>query len=492
MHQDNTEQSENIRKNGKYVTQTMSYLVEPLGDFIDGSRAFGDSFTIEDENRNNCVLKTNEEVSTCFNTKSSPVNYVLNTNDVALNDSVNTIMCRKKDEGGINGKISDLVENKSELTIFASICTTLEPNSLLPSDLSSVIEYSPSDGANSYLQSDNKISENAILNPLKNHDLFEIGDNKDKTVKDCLTMRLDANTRLTETIEKANILERPRKHLQVYTCQFCSKTCKTSSDFACHLRTHTSERPYQCDICLKQFRHDSALKKHIRIHTGEKPYECDVCSKRFKRDLALKRHIRIHTGERPYKCDICSKRFKENSTLKKHIRIHTGERPYKCDICSKRFKQTSTLKTHIRIHTGERPYECDICSKRFKQTSSLKKHIRIHTGERPYKCDTCSKRFNETSALKNHIRIHTGERPHECETCSKRFNETSSLKKHIRIHTGERPYECDTCSKRFKETSSLKRHIRIHTGERPYKCDTCSKRFKRDSSLQKSHQSPYW
>ena len=77
MRQDNTEQSENIGKNGKYVTQTMSYLIEPLGDFIDGSHAFGDGFTIEDANRNDCALKINEEVSTCFNTKSSPVNYVL-------------------------------------------------------------------------------------------------------------------------------------------------------------------------------------------------------------------------------------------------------------------------------------------------------------------------------------------------------------------------------------------------------------------------------
>ena len=301
-------------------------------------------FTIEDANRNHCALKINEEVSTCFNTKSSPVNYVLNSNGVALNDSVTTVTCRKKDEGGVNGKISDLVENKSELTIFASTCTTLEPNSLLPSDLSSVIEYSPCDGANSYLQSDNKISEIAILNPSENHKAFEIGDNKDKTVKDCLTMKSIANTRLDETIEKANILGRPRKHLQVYTCQFCSKTFKTSSGFACHLRIHTSERPYQCDICLKRFRHDSALKKHIRVHIGERPYECEICSKRFKQNLALKYHIRIHTGERPYECDICSKRFKQNSTLKAHIRVHTGEKPYECEICSKRFKRDSSLK----------------------------------------------------------------------------------------------------------------------------------------------------
>ena len=359
MRQDNTEQSENIGKNGKYVTQTMSYLIEPLGDFIDGSHAFGDGFTIEDANKNHCALKINEEVSTCFNTKSSPVNYVLNADGVALNDSVSTITCRKKDEGGVNGKISDLVENNSQLTVFASTCTTLESNSLLPSDLSSVIEYSPCDGANSYIQSDNEISENAILNPLENHQVFEIGDNKDKTVKDCPTMRPIANTR-------------PRKHLQVYPCQFCSKTCKTSSDFACHFRTHTSERLYKCDICLKRFRHDSALKKHIRIHTDERPYECDICSKRFKRDLSLKMHIRVHTGERPYKCDICSKRFKHSSTLKFHIRVHTGERPHECDICSKRFKRDSSLKQHIRIHTGERPYVCDKCLKRFKGTSSLK------------------------------------------------------------------------------------------------------------------------
>ena len=167
---------------------------------------------IEDANRNDCAWKKNEEVSTCFNAKSSSVNYVLNTGGVALNDSVSTTTCRKKDDGGVNGKISNLVENKSELTIFASTYTTLEPNSLLSSDLSCVIKSGPWDGANLYVQSDNEISENAKSNPLENHEVFETGNNKDKTVKDCTTMRSNANTRLDvnkikrgKTLEKANI-----------------------------------------------------------------------------------------------------------------------------------------------------------------------------------------------------------------------------------------------------------------------------------------------
>ena len=471
MSQDIVQQSENHRKN---VVRTTSDLKKPPTKLIDGCHALGHGFALEDSERNDYDLNRSGKVSTRFAENSDGVNYVLSTGDVVLDKDASTTICKKKDNFA-NNEICYFIKEELEQTNFPDNCKTFEPNFSLPSEFGSETKYSFYSSCHSYVQNNNETYTKSRLIQLEDHTVSKNVNEKDERVEDCPATRSSTNTkRDTHTKKRSRTLKKvdisvistiPRKHIQVYTCQFCSKSLKTFTKFVCHIRTHASERPYVCGICSKQFKQVSVLKRHIRTHTGERPYNCEVCSKRFARVSTLKEHLRLHTGEKPYKCDICSKRFTHNSALKVHLRTHTGERPYKCEFCSKEFTLSSTLKKHLRLHTGERPYKCDICSKRFINSSSLKKHFRIHTGEKPYKCDICSKRFTENSTLKTHLRIHTGERPYKCEVCSKQFRHGSTLKKHRRIHTGEKPYRCDICSKRFTENSSLKRHLKIHTGE---------------------------
>ena len=490
--QDIIQQSENHHKN---VIQTVSDLMESPNEYIDGSHALDDGFALEYSEKNDYALNGSGKVSTRLAGRSHVVNYVVNTGGVMLDNGVSTTTCKKKDDNFVNDEICYFIKEELEQTNFAYSCTTFEPNFSLPSGFGRLIKNSPCTSSHSDVQGNNETFTNYSLIQLGGHKVSENVKEKYERIEDCSTARTSTNTKLdtnkkkrSRSLKKANlptISKISRRHLQVYTCQFCNKSCKTFTNFVCHIRKHVSERPYVCDICSKRFKLESALKNHLRVHTGNRPYSCDLCSKRFTQDSKLKAHLRIHAGERPYKCEMCSKRFTRSSTLKAHLRIHAGERPYKCEVCSKRFTRTSTLKRHLRIHTGERPYKCDVCSKRFNQNSALKYHITTHTSERPYKCDICSKRFKQDSALNRHMRIHTGERSYKCEICLKQFTHGSGLKKHIKIHTDERPYECAVCSKRFKQDSDLKRHMRIHTGERPYKCEICSKQFIDGSGLRR-------
>ena len=495
MRQDTIEPSENTEKSRKDVVQTTSDLMDPFSEFINGSRAFGDGITLEDTGRNNDALNKRERVSTRFAVKLNVVKYVFDTGGVVLENNVSAATCKEEVDDVTNVEICNWIKEKSKQTSFLSTCTRFEPNLSLPTDLNPASKCSPLNSAHSNVPTEDEMFTKSGLIQLQDHNASENVDKSNEAVKNCSTTRSSTNTvtsknKQRRTLKKANtaiILKIPRKHIQMYICQFCRRSFKTSNGLVYHIRTHTGERPYECDVCSKRFKEDSALRYHLKTHTGEKPYKCDICSKRFIQNSTLKDHYRIHTGERPYKCEICSKCFKQNSALKEHIRNHTGERPYECKICSKRFKRNSALTHHLKSHTGERPYKCDICSKRFKRNSGLKEHIIIHTGERPYRCEICSKGFKQNSALKRHIRNHTGEMPYECEICSKRFKQYSALTYHLKIHIGERPYKCDICSKRFVLNSALKVHIRNHTGERPYECKICLKRYKQVSAL-KQHQ----
>uniref|UniRef100_A0A8C8RVT0 C2H2-type domain-containing protein n=1 Tax=Pelusios castaneus TaxID=367368 RepID=A0A8C8RVT0_9SAUR len=189
-----------------------------------------------------------------------------------------------------------------------------------------------------------------------------------------------------------------------------------------------------------------------------KPYTCSFCPKHFKRSSDRRDHERVHTGERPYCCRVCGKRFTQSSVLTGHMRIHTGERPFRCPICAKTFNNCSNFKKHQRIHTLQ--YICFVCSKRFKRAMDLKEHLRVHTGERPFGCEVCGKRFTQSSALATHQRIHTGERPFQCPLCLKRFNNSSSFAKHRRVHSGEHSHHCTLCGKSFQERRRLVRHLR--------------------------------
>ena len=359
MRQNNTEESEIIQRNCEGVVQAMSNLDEPVNDFCDG-------FALEGKEKNDYDLNRSEKISTCTAVKLDAVDFALNTGDITLDNCNSTSVCKRKNADGVSEEICNWIKEESEQTSSFFNCTTLDPNSSFPSDFSSdlagVIKDNPCDSANSYMQSNDEMSAKARLIQLEEGKVPKDDDKEDKTIKDCSTRKFGTNIRFDTNKEKrersldnVNISinsKKPRKNLQVYTCPICSKNFKFYSQIACHLRSHTGERPYKCDVCSKRFKTNSSLKVHYRIHTGEKPFECKICSKRFNQISILTEHIKIHTGEKPFKCEICSKGFARASQLNAHRRMHTGEKPYKCDVCSKRFVHSSTLKAHCRIHTG--------------------------------------------------------------------------------------------------------------------------------------------
>ncbi|KAI1691161.1 c2H2-type zinc-finger domain-containing protein [Ditylenchus destructor] len=60
---------------------------------------------------------------------------------------------------------------------------------------------------------------------------------------------------------------------------------------ACHMRTHTYDKPYKCDQCTYATKTSSALKRHIRTHAGEKPFKCSLCSYASTNSSNLTRHM---------------------------------------------------------------------------------------------------------------------------------------------------------------------------------------------------------
>lgn len=161
------------------------------------------------------------------------------------------------------------------------------------------------------------------------------------------------------TIKNHNPKIPDRRSENKFHCNHCQYSTNVLTNYKCHQRTHTGEKPFHCSFiaCSKSFSTKYGLIKHIRTHTGEKPFLCSEigCGKSFSSNESFKRHMKIHTGERPFHCSEmgCGKSFSCRESLKRHMRTHTGERPYLCSemACGKSFKQSSHLMAHKRTHS---------------------------------------------------------------------------------------------------------------------------------------------
>ncbi|XP_064093088.1 longitudinals lacking protein, isoforms H/M/V-like isoform X46 [Macrobrachium nipponense] len=76
-----------------------------------------------------------------------------------------------------------------------------------------------------------------------------------------------------------------------HRCPHCSYLAASASNLACHIRTHTGEKPFECDKCAYRSAYKENLMRHYRTHTGEKPFACPYCPFRSSQKGSLQGHV---------------------------------------------------------------------------------------------------------------------------------------------------------------------------------------------------------
>jgi uncharacterized Zn-finger protein len=207
-----------------------------------------------------------------------------------------------------------------------------------------------------------------------------------------------------KSINKYNFTKHMGTHVDRYSCESCTFTCRKKKQFRQHSESaHGSgvRKNFLCSICGKNFKNSGRLRVHLRIHMNDRPFICDQCGRGFASKDMMTEHQKVkHAGE-IFTCQTCGKEFPAKKYLQKHIKTHDPSRIFLCDVCPKAFKTAAHLRTHTRVHTGEKPFQCAECGKRFKQICGLVAHKNAHSGKKSYICTACETGFIYNSSLKN-------------------------------------------------------------------------------------------
>lgn len=77
-------------------------------------------------------------------------------------------------------------------------------------------------------------------------------------------------------------------------------------------------------MCDKGFTRKQSLNRHIKVHDDStKVFTCTFCPKTFRSSSNMKRHIMSHTGEKNQICTECDATYADRSCLNKHMeRMH--------------------------------------------------------------------------------------------------------------------------------------------------------------------------
>ncbi|XP_076812642.1 uncharacterized protein LOC143459389 isoform X2 [Clavelina lepadiformis] len=246
----------------------------------------------------------------------------------------------------------------------------------------------------------------------------------------------------------------------------------------------TTQCSYVCGVCSSRFSSSLLLHNHVinrhssRKMRDRKPvFTCDVCSKSMKTMTSLAVHLRSHSGHMPFHCPVCSKRFRSKSNCLRHTKTHSRQSVHKCPQCPATFTEAGSVTIHMRTHTGEKPYSCETCGKRFSQPGPLTAHRRLHTGHRPYLCEVCGRSFRQKANLRSHELRHLGIRKHKCDDCGRAFQYRNDLTRHMTKHTRGRPYVCNICSFAYTRLQYLKDHVHKIHDLAPFRCEQCGSGF---------------
>lgn len=175
-------------------------------------------------------------------------------------------------------------------------------------------------------------------------------------------------------------------------------------------------KTYTCPVdgCAKSFRHLTSFIMHEKcVHSEIRSFTCEICSKSFKTSSNFNVHVKIHKNQRDHQCNMCSQSFFTSSHLKAHIKVHLNEPSFKCDVpeCGKTFIHSSSFKKHKAYHSGEKSHQCGICQRTFSQACHLRQHLKIHSNERNHVCGQCGKAFARPDTLRIHERTHATQSP---------------------------------------------------------------------------------
>lgn len=111
---------------------------------------------------------------------------------------------------------------------------------------------------------------------------------------------------------------------------------------------------FKCQICHKTFRTSKRMKLHVEaVHEGIKRFRCNYngCDFRTAWSNPMKEHIIGEHGiTKIYKCNFegCPRAFKDKKSLRQHVRLHTGDKPYKCPYCEYAGSQKTCLNYHLK------------------------------------------------------------------------------------------------------------------------------------------------
>ncbi|KAK0156358.1 Zinc finger protein 217 [Merluccius polli] len=141
-------------------------------------------------------------------------------------------------------------------------------------------------------------------------------------------LRVEAELRITEDIERPILSTQPMDKAEVFSCILCGQVSQDASELENHLRKHKDYFTYCCEVCGRRFREPWFLKNHVKKMHGSKPG-----AKKAQHDLETPITINgAFQGQNTqpvvtlYKmCMVCGFFFPDHESLAEHSKGHNRE-----------------------------------------------------------------------------------------------------------------------------------------------------------------------